>query len=211
MSATADRDLVPGAVTPDLSVPVPAGSPIRVTFGEYLDVDRLGGAVELRSGEQLFAAQLGYDPVDRAVVVLPEQSLRPRLAYQLTLAADQIVALDGATMAEDLVLNFVTAPASPTDLDPPVAAAEVTRLFARRCGCHGPEDRWPTLSAATLVDVASRRQPGATLVVPGAPMRSHLIERVLPDYPGVRGAQMPPDGPLPDAELRLLVRWVEGL
>lgn len=196
--------------TPDLSAPIPAGAPIAIHFAEYLDVDQLARAVELRSGDLSFAAQVGYDPVARAVLVLPDRGLRPHLGYQLTLPAHQIVGLDGAPLADDLVLDFVTVPGAVAPPAPPPTWAQIAPIFAERCGCHGPQGDYPTLSEAVLLSAESRRQPGVRLVEPGLPLRSHLVQRLLPDYPGVRGAQMPPDGPLADAELRAIIGWVEG-
>jgi hypothetical protein len=53
------------------------------------------------------------------------------------------------------------------------------------------------------------------MVTPRRPSESYLVQTLLRDADGealhgVRGEPMPPDAPLPHAEMLALVRWIEG-
>lgn len=190
----------------------PADRALRVRFDRYLDPDVSGAVmVGLVSGDVGVGVDVAYDPVDRALVISPQFELRPGIGYVLTVARDGLRGFDGAVLESDLTLHFIAGLA----VDPPVGAPapvdfddEVAPVLAARCGCHGPEPAaFPPLTPAGLINVESQRQPGRILVRPGRPLRSYLIQRVLVDYPGVRGQPKTLD----DAERRLLIDWVSGL
>lgn len=196
------------STTPASGESAPADRVLRIVFDRYLDVASISvGAIALRSGEGSAAFVVGYDPVDRALLVGPRTPLRPGLGYTLTVEPGAVTGLDGSGLAEAVAVDLRAGP--PSD-DGPSAAVDYTRdvapIVEARCGCHGP-GVFPRLTPAGLVGVGSARQPGRTLVVPGAPLESVLIERILPDYPGSRGMEKS----LSDAERRVWVRWVEGL
>ena len=192
----------------------PADLPIRVRFNQYLDPEALDGAIRVTSADVGFKVRVAYDPVDRALVVVPRLQLRTRVGYSVTIVADVVRGVLGETLAEDFDFDFVatapTAPAAPAaelDFDVDLAPA-----LEARCGCHGPEpDVFPDLVPEALVGVRSRRQPDRVLVEPGEPLQSYLVQRVLVDYPTVRGLPMPLDAPLSVDVQRRLVAWVEAL
>lgn len=195
---------------------LPADRPIRIFFDGYLtpgtDWSRLA---RLTSADLEVSARVTYDPVARALVVVPQLDLRPGLAYTVTVAGEGLRSVDGREVEEEeFQVGFVAGPPSPgrpsrREVD---FATEIAPVFAERCGCHGPEpDVYPPLTPEALIDQPSQRQPERTLVVPGDALRSYLVQRLLDEYPGVHGLPMPPDAPLREAELRRVVSWVEGL
>jgi len=187
----------------------PADEPLEVHFDGWLDPQTVDDRVaELTSGELSATVTVEYDPVAPGLVVRPLFGLRPGLGYVLTVDGEAVSALGGEPGAGVTTVGFRAGPPSGW-LPPPVPSdAEMQALFAERCGCHGPDQAvFPTLDRAGLVGVTSRRQPDRALVVPGRPMRSLLVLKVLDAYPGVRGMQKA----LTDAERRQIVRWVRGL
>ena len=185
-----------------------AGEPIRVYFDQYLDPTAdWRGAAEIFSNDLQISASIAYDPVDRALVIIPRIDLVPNLGYRLTVFADRVQGYGGQQMSEDLVLDFVSAKAARRIGRPKVSFADVAPIFTEKCGCHGP-DVFPALTTESLFNVRSQRHPDRLLVSPGRPLQSHLIERLLPNYPGVWGRTMPPNGGLTDHELRLIISWV---
>ncbi|PYQ98747.1 MAG: hypothetical protein DMF95_05530 [Acidobacteria bacterium] len=87
----------------------------------------------------------------------------------------------------------------------------------QRCiACHTSQGRNPAagldLSAnafSGLVNVASRNKPGATLVVPGDPDNSYVIQK-LEGATGIVGRQMPFNGPpyLTAGQIQIIRRWI---
>jgi mono/diheme cytochrome c family protein len=84
-------------------------------------------------------------------------------------------------------------------------------------GCHTNVGRTPSggLNLAgdeaydRLVNVASVRKTGATLVVPGDPDNSYLIQKIE-GASGLVGTRMPLNGPyLSDGQVRIIRRWIE--
>ncbi len=189
-------------------------APLEIRFDGYLATVPLSStSVRLVSGEVEIAVGLLGDPVRRALVVRPLDELVPGLGYTLTIEPEAVRGLDGRRLPEAFVLDFVAtaAGARPPD-DPPDFENDVRPLLERRCGCHGPAPaEWPPLEPATLAYTPSRGDPHLVLLDPGAPMRSALVLKVLPDYPGVSGDAMPPGAPLSEAERRVLFDWVRSL
>jgi hypothetical protein len=192
----------------------PAADPLRVRFNRYLD-PRLDWdlAVTLTSADVPIGIDVGYDPAGPDLVVLPRLALRPGLGYRVVVAADAVRGIDGSTLDDDVEIGFVAAPGeaapppAPVDFD-----ADLAPLFARRCGCHGPEPAvYPPLTAGALLGLEPQRDPTLPFVAPGAPLRSLLVLKVLPGYPGLLGETMPPDHPLAPDEIRQVVEWVRAL
>jgi hypothetical protein len=190
-------------------------APIRIGFDEFLDPRMpLEQAVTLTSAELVGRVRVTYDPVDRALLVLPDRPLRVGVGYKVTVHADVVRGFAGETLAADFVLGFLAgssdAPRTPlprVDYD-----AELAPVFEAKCDCHGPEPAvFPPLDPASMIGVTSQRQPDRLLVRPGRALDSYLVQRILQDYPGVRGLPMPLEAPLTRAEQRLVVSWVERL
>ena len=198
----------------------PGNLPLEVRFDRYLypvvaTTGEPGRGIRLFSGEIELSVRSSYDPVGQALIVAPVEELQGGIGYRLEIAPEAVFGLDGSTLATDFGVSFLAGrPVARPTVPYPDFARDVAPIFAQRCGCHGEaaEGRVaPALTVEGLVGVPSQRLPGLELVTPGAPLRSVLIRKVLPDYPGVPGEPMPPSGPLDDDDLRLLVSWVEGL
>lgn len=193
----------------------PADAPLRVVVDRYLDPDvPVVNAATLSSGEATFAARVGYDPVSRALLVVPPVPLRADLGYTLTVHADALVGYQGETLAEDFAFGFRAgrARAPRTALPPADFDRDVRPVLEAKCDCHGPEPAvYPALTPEALIGARSQRQPDRVLVEPGRALHSYLVQRVLPEYPGVRGLPMPVEAPLDEEALRMLVSWVERL
>lgn len=183
---------------------------LRIVFDRYLDASSINPAgIRLQSGAVNVSFVAGHDPVERALVVQPVVPLRPGLGYTLTVDAGAVASLGGDALEEAVVVALRAGPVEGVRVAAPVEfARDVAPVFAARCGCHGPAPAvFPALWPAALVGEPSARRPGAWLVVPGAPLESELVRRILPDYPGTRGMEKV----LTDAERRLIVRWVAEL
>ncbi len=187
----------------------PADEPFVVAVDRWLEPGSVDGdAVGLTSGELSAGLRVEYDPVGPALVVHPNTALRPRLGYVLTIDGSQLVALGGGPGDELRTVSFEAGAPSGWAPPPVPSDAEMAELFAGRCGCHGPAQAvFPTLDRAGLLGVRSQRQPERALVVPGRPMHSQLVLKILADYPGVRGMQKT----LTDDERRRIIRWVRHL
>jgi mono/diheme cytochrome c family protein len=112
-------------------------------------------------------------------------------------------------------------PSSPTSTSLPVAAEDAavlssiqTQIFTPKCaGCHGNAVQQAGLNLASgssfssLVNVKSS-QTSITLVVPGNPNDSYLIQK-LEGRSGISGDRMPQGGPfLTDAEVESITDWI---
>lgn len=208
-----------GALTLRSSSPVdgatwPANAPLVLRFDRYLGtVPSVSPSVSLVSGDVPVPVGLLYDPVERAVVVLPAEELTPGVGYLLTISEESLRGLDGSTLSEPLEIGFSATAGGVRPADPLVDfEADVRPVFERRCGCHGPPPlAFPALEPASLIDRPGRRSGALPLVAPGAPLRSGLVRKILPGYPGVTGDSMPPEGTLPTNELRVIVDWIRDL
>ena len=113
--------------------------------------------------------------------------------------------------------------AGPTpDLEPTFASVqaqifESTDTAGRRActTCHTNVGRTPaaglnlTHDAAynSLINAASTRKPGATLVIPGAPDKSYIVSKI--EGTSDTGARMPLGGPyLTEGQILILKRWI---
>ena len=189
-----------------------ADRPVRIAFDRYLDPATVWSRVaRLDSGEARFGISTTYDPVDRSIVIRPRAPLRPGLGFVATLDPAQFAAMDGARLTEEFELTFLSTPA----MEPPSSnsdafdfATDLVPVIEERCGCHGPtEGAFPSLDPESLIRQPSQRQPERILVQPGQPLQSYLIQRLLRDYPGVRGRPKT----LTDDEIRLFITWVNRI
>lgn len=209
----APADLKVAGTSPENGGTWPARRALEVRFDRYLSTFMEPASMSLTSGEVGVPLAPLYDPVSRALLVQPVDELVPGLGYTLIVQPGAVWGLDGQTLDEPVRLDFVATAAVP---DPPAPEVDFERdlapLFAGRCSCHGPpRNQYPELTPEALVEQPSQRQPGAILVRPGLPLRSMLVRKVLPGYPGVPGEQMPPGETLPAAELRRLIDWIGSL
>jgi hypothetical protein len=210
------------ATQPPASGEHAANRPIRLEFDRYLypvfaQTGAEGEGIRLVSGDIDVPLEARYDVVGRALELAPREALSPGVGYRLDVAPGAVFGLGGETLAEPISLGFwaglpeltMGEPQTPLDFERDVAV-----VWAGRCGCHGPAEEGrvpPALTEDALVGQPSVRFPGLALVQPGQPLRSALVRKLLPDYPGLRGEAMPPSGPLEDAALRRVLAWIEGL
>lgn len=95
------------------------------------------------------------------------------------------------------------APGAPRERADDELANRAVAIFREACGeCHGADVEQPR-GALRLTDSATLVDYG--LLVPGAPDESLLIRAVRRVEPGL---EMPPDDPLPAADVDTLVAWV---
>ncbi|NIS90113.1 MAG: hypothetical protein GTN98_08535 [Woeseiaceae bacterium] len=79
-------------------------------------------------------------------------------------------------------------------------------------GCHsgGSPSAGLNLEAANsyaqLVGIASTQDPGVQRVNPGNPNQSYLITKL--EGPGAAGGQMPPSGPMAQADIDVIRQWI---
>jgi len=130
------------------------------------------------------------------------------------------IAVVTAAAACDQDLSTLAGPTP--DLEPTFASVqaqifESTDSAGRRActTCHTNVGRTPAagLNLAhdaaynSLINAASTRKPGATLVVPGAPDQSYIVRKI--EGTSDTGARMPLGGPyLTDGQIVILKRWI---
>ena len=126
-----------------------------------------------------------------------------RLSIALALAAlAGLAACDSGTPSPD----------APTLTE--VQAAILTPTCATS-NCHaGPSpsaglDLSAGASHAALVDQPSGQKPNTTLVVPGDPARSYVLDKVE-GAPDIAGQRMPISAPLTSSQIDQLRRWIEA-
>ncbi len=200
------------ATDPESEADHPADQAIRVFFDRYLEpTSEWSRIATLNSGEVRFGISTTYDPVDRAIVVRPRAPLRAGIGYVLRLDHERLTAMDGALLPQEFELPFLSVPASSQwNEEPEVVSFEshLKPVIEEKCGCHGPAPgAFPPLQPDALIRQVSQRQPARILVEPGQPLQSYLIQRMLPEYPGVRGE---PKDLTPD-EVRLFITWINRL
>ncbi len=88
-------------------------------------------------------------------------------------------------------------------------------IFNARCvGCHGPYGGLSLeegQAEANLINVPATCDPAFMRVLPGFPQQSMLYLKITDD-PAKCGSRMPASGdPLPQDEIDLIRRWIEGL
>lgn len=131
------------------------------------------------------------------------------------------------------MLEFLVGPDDDDKGEPAEPAPTLTDLFAPggvfaadnpSCSCHREADNLararldlstPADAFADLVLAAQTRSTGFPMVSPRRPSESYLVQTLLRDEAGhalrdVLGDPMPPDAPLPHADMVALVRWIEG-
>jgi len=202
------------------------------------DVHR--GTVRVQSGARSAFLTPWFDPLERALVVdqIGSSPLAPSVRYRLQVEA--IRDLDGVRMAERHEIGFETGVAAEGDAPAePVGWAEVAPILRESCAterCHAggePAVGLDLSSAAGVRDtaigvVAQQSRVGvqddrvwrgapsldglARIEVAGGvgrPARSYLVYKVLAD-PHTAGGPMPPDGPLPRAQVAQIVAWIRA-
>ncbi len=123
----------------------------------------------------------------------------------------------------DESLASIAGPDTP-DLEPTFTAVRrdiltLTEPSGRRqcIACHTATGRVPAGQLnmdtanvyAALVNAPSRLKPGATLIVPGDPDNSYLVQK-LEGRPGINGLRMPLNGPyLTVGQISIIRRWIE--
>ena len=212
------------ACTPDLVEPTlsvlstvpqigdvhPADAPLRVRFDGYLHPNtQWSSTAEVNTGGIRHPVSVAYDPVAQSVVIAPTIAFRPGLAYTLLMPTDGVVAHDGGTLEAEFRLDFVAGPPTLSSPRAPLRFTDdIAPIFERRCGCHGPSGETPPeLSPEGMINRPSWRQPNWRVVVPGRPLASYLVLRMLPDYPGVTG----PTKSLEGDEVRAVIHWIRRL
>lgn len=208
---------------------VDRGARLRVLYDRPLDPRTVGRAqISLTSGALAHFLEVRFDPVEQAIVARPFRGRRLEPGVRYTLEVRGVRDLDGAE-AEPFALTFFTGESA---MDPePVGVTEwstVATLFAARCveGCHegeaglGLDLRTLESTRATAVGVAAEQTGGTgtigrlglggmARIEPGDPARSYLVYKMLGD-PHVWGDPMPPEGPIPPAEVALVADWILG-
>lgn len=212
-ASTPAKNLTLISTSVDASGVVAADGDVILFFDRYLDpTSDFRRGIVLKSGDVELPSSVAYDPVLRAVLLQPGLEFRPRLGYSITLVDARIAGIDGARLGADLSIDFVATLAKGDEKKPSPGWAQVEPILKRSCGCHGgPRPVYPELSPEALIGQPSVRQPGQLLVVPGRPLQSYLVLRILRDYPGVLGLPMPVDDWLADEDAQALVSWVQGL
>lgn len=191
-----------------------ADGQIKLYLSGHLDpLVRSYGELSLGREARNVAFSVGYDLVDRALVVIPDLDLQVGQVYQLAWQPQDVFSADGRELLAPFALEFVAGSPTGRGAVDPLAdhTAPPTALFERRCGCHQMGQASPHLSPEHLIGRPSSRQPERLLVEPGAPRRSLLVLKILEDWPGLPGDPMPPSGPLSAEEQRQIIAWVELL
>jgi hypothetical protein len=196
------------------------------------------GSVRVESGDVRLLLSVRFDPVDVAIVAEPlfGDRMAARTTYRFVI--DGVRDLEDRRLGEPFTATFQTgdrlagvgAPAPPEP-------AQALRVLDARCGradCHGASRPAvgldlssgdgiartaighpargaeagtvgveggrgaPVLASLPIVDVVAGR---------GSPETSYLLYKILGD-PHVSGSAMPPTGPLPPEEVRLLSDWI---
>jgi hypothetical protein len=222
--------VVVGWTPPPGNTGVPTDTEVRVSFSGYPDPDTVSvSSMLLTSG--FFRTPQAYrvDLLTRSVVMTSISGLTPNLGYAVTVT-NVIRSLQGCS-GPTTHITFITGDGPQgTTREPAPTFADIAPILTARCagGCHAAPDgsclgspvAGLSLCAdearAALVNVPSRQLDGIALVAPLDAARSYLIRKVIPaepdggPIPGTFGQREPPDGPLPDDQLRLLSDWIDG-
>ena len=110
-----------------------------------------------------------------------------------------------------LATASLAACATDTDTRPETADYIIEAILAPACGraaCHSSETKVHNLAFDTIVAgkaalIGGSGKRGQKLVVAGSPTKSEIVT-ILSDT----GKPMPPDSPLPDADIELITRWI---
>ncbi len=147
--------------------------------------------------------------------------MRPRVS--LLSAAIVLAGLALATSGCDEKLSNLAGPSpnlKPTFASISMEIFETTDSAGRQSciSCHTNVGRTPAgglnllsgAAYAALVGVASVQKPGATLVIPGNPDASYLVQKLEGD-PSITGKRMPRNGPpyLTSGQMLVIRRWIE--
>jgi len=206
----------------------------RLLFDTYLDPLPLQaqGALKLVSGQRTISARQRYDPVARAVELLPREPLRPHVVYKLQLQQPEDLRDTDGRPLQPVATPPPPPDAGPSEEGPPAPAwaflvgadrappppgptpsqlrARAERVLLDRCvACHGPSNATAGLDLSRPAALASRAaitRPDRLILVPGHPGDSYLLHKTLPLYPDRGGDAMPPGPDALDADTLALLR-----
>ena len=125
----------------------------------------------------------------------------------------RLAKMSSAVIAVILLLGLAPAFANGTIPD------EILRVFENKCaysGCHAGSapaadlDLTDESAFNALVNQPSLQFPQIPLVVPGAPLKSYLMMKMV-GTSGIKGDRMPIKEPLQKAELRATAAWIKSL
>jgi mono/diheme cytochrome c family protein len=107
-----------------------------------------------------------------------------------------------------VIFPFLSLGLKGQDAADPTLARNVQAILARRCfACHGPDHAEAGLRLDDSASATALLESGSQAIVPGDPIKSHLMERIVSEDESQR---MPPEGkPLGDEERQLIARWIE--
>ena len=84
---------------------------IVLRFDDYIDPGRIDESkISLKSGDLEIGYRLGYDVVDRSLLVSGRYPLRPNIAYTLTLENNAVQGLTGAEFRNPFEMTVQTRP-----------------------------------------------------------------------------------------------------
>jgi uncharacterized membrane protein len=119
---------------------------------------------------------------------------------------------EGAPRAVSSLLDSVEAAAVPPEIKPDdVYHATIEPLLAKKCyQCHGPEKQKGKFRLDERDRALAGGESGEAAIVPGEPLRSALVKRIL--LPHDHDDVMPPDGKeaLTAEEKLALVNWIQS-
>ncbi len=190
---------------------LPSNQAIKIEFNDYLDLESLVETdIALNTGAEEVSIDLSYDPVDKMMLIIPRFGLRVGVGYELTVPSDTVRSMSGGQLTKDLTLRLRAGPPTAQQASPPPLNfdTDIRPIFEASCGCHGPAPKlFPELTPEFMLRRNSVRQPDRSPIEPGQPLESYLIQRLLPDFPGVRG----PTKMLSNSEKKRLVLWVRQM
>jgi hypothetical protein len=199
---------------------VPRAAPVDIFFSVAPDAFTAADVnMRIYSGLIEAPGTVRVDLLERRLRMQPFRSLRPELRHQVYVAGS-VRGLNGVKLPDTIVFDFTTAAdegAAPAPR-PVVQGAELQPLFGQRCAsCHSatagtsPPMR-VDLSSTDAIRRTVRALPGSAgslLVSPADHARSYLMLKLLGEG-GILGSLMPPDGRLPEADLRRVADWIDA-
>lgn len=182
-------------------------------------------SVAIWSGERRFPVRLSVDPTTRSFTVVPRSILPPDVGFRLELQGFED--LEGRA-AERTEVRFATGTSAVSTPSVTATWAQASAVLANCARCHGGDAPvlGMDLSSAEGVRTSAIGVPavevgagdpvgvgggllGLSRIEPGAPERSLVIWKLTGDE-HVPGDPMPPDAPLDQAAVQVLVAWIRS-
>ncbi len=182
-------------------------------------------AQDAPTADKIIADMMKLTPAEIAAQLTQLKKQAVDLRAKAKTLRDQAAAVDTQQKTVQQALQSVSgfvkamnpAPAKPVMAKPAVLppgkpalnfADDIMPILEARClKCHGAEKRKGGLSLATYGLMQTGGSSGETLIVPGDPDGSRMLQLVLQEMDPV----MPPKGkPLEESELDLMQRWIES-